>query len=141
MMCGDVMKSAVKCIAPEATIEAAAAMMRDEGIGFLPVCDRERRVLGTLTDRDIVVRVVAAHASPAQAVQEFMTRTLVSCHPRDELDRASELMSEEKVSRIICLDDDGKLEGVISLSDIAALDDGRRASAALRDMSDRETRA
>ncbi len=140
MMCSDVMKGAVKCIAPEATIETAAAVMRDEGIGFLPVCDQKRRVLGTLTDRDIAMRVVAAHENPAQPVRNFMTRALVACHPHDELDRAGELMSQEKVSRIVCVDEDGKLQGVISLSDIAGLEDGRRASATLQEVSDREVR-
>src|SRR3954454_22044799 len=53
MMCQDMMKSAVKCVSPTTTVEEAAVMMRDEGVGFLPVCDAARHVIGTITDRDI----------------------------------------------------------------------------------------
>jgi CBS domain-containing protein len=69
-----------------------------------------------------------------------MTREVVACRPADELDYAQELMSEQKVARVMCIDEEGALQGVISLSDIAELEDGRRASATLRELSDREVR-
>jgi len=139
MMCHEVMKTAVKCVPPEATVEDAATIMRDEGIGFLPVCDPRRRVLGTITDRDIAIRVVASGESPAQALQKFMTREVVACRPGDDLDYAQELMGQARVSRIMCIDDSGELQGVISLSDLADVE-AERASATLRDVSDREVR-
>jgi CBS domain-containing protein len=139
MLCHDLMKTAVRCVPPEATVEDAAAIMRDEGIGFLPVCDARRHVLGTITDRDIAIRVVAAGESPAQALRKFMTREVVACRPGDDLDYAQELMSQERVSRIMCIDESGELQGVISLSDLANIE-GKRASATLRDVSDREVR-
>jgi CBS domain-containing protein len=141
MMCQDVMKSAVKCVSPTTTVEDAAVMMRNEGIGFLPVCDAARRVVGTITDRDITIRAVASHEATAQPLEKFMTRSIVACRPTDDLAYAQELMSQEKVSRIMCINADGVLEGVISLSDIAQLEDGARASATLRNVSDREARA
>jgi CBS domain-containing protein len=141
MMCQDVMKSAVKCVSPTTTVEDAAVMMRDEGIGFLPVCDAARRVLGTITDRDITIRAVASREATAQPLEKFMTRSIVACRSTDDLAYAQELMSQEKVSRIMCITADGVLEGVISLSDIAQLEDGARASATLRNVSDREARA
>jgi CBS domain-containing protein len=140
MMCQDVMKSAVKCVAPTTTVEDAAVTMRDEGIGFLPICDAARRVLGTLTDRDITIRAVASREALGQPVEKFMTKHVVSCRPSDDLGYAQELMSQEKVSRIMCINMDGVLEGIISLSDIAQLPDGAAASATLRNVSDRETR-
>jgi CBS domain-containing protein len=140
MMCQDVMKSAVKCVSPTTTVEDAATMMRDEGIGFLPVCDAARRTLGTITDRDITIRVVASREAAAQPLEKFMTRHIVACRPTDDLAYAQELMSQEKVSRIMCINEDGALEGVISLSDIAQLEEGARASATLRNVSDREAR-
>lgn len=140
-MCQDVMKSAVKCVSPTTTVEDAAVMMRDEGIGFLPVCDAARRVLGTITDRDITIRAVASREATAQPLEKFMTRSIVACRSTDDLAYAQELMSQEKVSRIMCITADGVLEGVISLSDIAQLEDGARASATLRNVSDREARA
>jgi len=68
-----------------------------------------------------------------------MTREVVACRPGDDLDYAQELMSQERVSRIMCIDESGELQGVISLSDLANIE-GERASATLRDVSDREVR-
>jgi CBS domain-containing protein len=139
MLCHEVMKTAVHSVSPQATVAQAAAIMRDEGIGFLPVCDAHRRVSGTITDRDITIRVVAYSENPGQALENFMTREVVACRPADDLDYAQELMSQKRVSRIMCIDENGELQGVISLSDIANVE-GERASATLRDLSDREVR-
>lgn len=140
MLCQDLMKSSVKCVSPETTVEQAAEMMRDEGVGFLPICNEDGHVLGTITDRDITIRAVASHGPPDQPIERFMTEHVVACRPTDDLSYAQELMSQEKVSRIMCIGTDGTLEGVISLSDIAQLEDGARASATLRNVSDREIR-
>ncbi len=139
-MCQDVMKSAVRYVTPLTSVAAAAAIMRDEGIGFLPVCSEARTVLGTLTDRDIAIRVVAEELPAHQRVERFMTRNVVTCHPADELEHALELMSQEKVSRLVCVDEAGILQGIISLSDVAEVRDGALATATLRDISDREVR-
>jgi CBS domain-containing protein len=141
MMCQDLMKSDVTCISPESTLEEAAVRMRDEDIGFLPVCDDAGRVLGTLTDRDITIRAFANGETGDQSVEPYMTRSVVGCRPSDDLVYALDLMSQEKVSRILCVSEEGVLEGVISLSDVAQLEDGALASYALRNISDREVRA
>ena len=140
MMCQDVMKSDVKCVSPTTTVEDAATLMRDERVGFLPICDAKRHAVGTITDRDITIRAVAARETTGQPIEKFMTRHVVACRSSDDLAYAQELMSQEKVSRIMCVDAEGVLEGIISLSDIAQLDDGARASATLRNVSDREAR-
>ena len=140
MLCQDVMKVDLKCVSPQTTLGDAAIIMRDEGVGFLPVCDAAHQVLGTLTDRDITIRAVASSAASDQPVDSFMTRNVVACRSTDDLFRAQELMSQEKVSRIMCVDEDGGLEGVISLSDIAQLERGARAATTLQDVSDREAR-
>ena len=137
-MCQDVMKSAVKCVSPATTVEEAAVMMRDEGVGFLPICDARRHVIGTITDRDITIRAVAGYEPADQPVEKFMTRSVVACRSGDDLSYAQERMSQEKVSRIMCIDEEGTLEGIISLSDIAQLEEGVRAYATLRDVSERE---
>jgi CBS domain-containing protein len=65
-------------------VQDAARIMRDKGIGFLPVCDVDRRVLGTITDRDIVIRCVAGERPiTSVAVEDVMTREVVSCGPED----------------------------------------------------------
>jgi CBS domain-containing protein len=83
----------------------------------------------------------ASGESGSQPVEPFMTRSVVACRRTDDLAYAVDLMSQEKVSRILCVNEEGELEGVISLSDIAQLEDGALASYTLRNVSDREVHA
>jgi CBS domain-containing protein len=141
MRCDEIMKRNIECVSPMDTVQSAAKRMRAENLGFLPVCDKSRKVLGTVTDRDIALRIVA-DARPASAtVEEVMTREVVSCRPEDDLQQAEEIMAQHRKSRIMCLDRDDRLVGVISLSDIAQNADGMRAARALQRISEREIRA
>jgi CBS domain-containing protein len=140
MLCQELMKTDIECISPETTVEDAAARMREANIGFLPVCDDTRKVLGTITDRDIVIRVVASRESPEQPVENFLIPRIVACRTTDNLADAEELMSREKVSRILCINERGELEGVLSLSDIAQIEDSARVSATLKSVTQREAR-
>ena len=140
MLCHELMKTDIECISPETTVEDAAARMREVNIGFLPVCDGARKVLGTITDRDIVVRVVASGESPRQPVENFLSRRVVACRPTDSLADAEELMSRERVSRMLCINERDELEGVLSLSDIAQIEDVARVSATLKSVTQREAR-
>src|SRR5438128_12516941 len=116
MLCRDLMKIDVECVAPQDSVERAARRMRDEDVGFLPVCDPTGRVLGAITDRDITVRLVAERRSLDTAVQDLMTREVIACHPAHLLERAEFLMGRAKVSRIMCIDENpDRLVGVISL--------------------------
>jgi CBS domain-containing protein len=115
--------------------------MRDENVGFLPVCDAEQKVLGTLTDRDIAVRVMAEAKPPSTPVEQVMTREAVTCKPQDDIQKVQQLMAQNHKSRILCVDDQRKLVGIISLSDIAQHEPGPRASETLRQVSEREVRA
>lgn len=140
MLCEEIMKDDVQCVSPVDSVEDAARRMRDEGVGFLPVCDESRQVLGTLTDRDIVIRAVADGLPGLTAVEEVMSSEVVACSIKDDVEVAQQLMAENRKSRIICLDADGRLAGVISLSDIAQLEQGAGAADTLRQVSEREAR-
>lgn len=109
--------------------------MREKNIGFLPVCDSSSAPIGTITDRDIAVRVVARNLASATAVSDVMTRDVVACRTTDDVEHAKALMAQHQKSRIMCIDDAGHVAGVISLSDIAQKGD---AAATLRDVSARE---
>src|SRR5690348_15584347 len=128
MLCRDLMKREARCITAQTTVMEAAQLMRDIGIGFLPVCDAERTAIGTLTDRDIALRVVAEGETADQPVAPFMTPDIVACRPDDDLLVALDLMAEMQVARIICLADTGRIEGIISLSDVAHIADGAAAA-------------
>lgn len=141
MRCKDIMKRDVECVSPRDPVEAAAVRMKEENVGFLPVCDASTKVLGTLTDRDLALRVVAARKPASTPVEDVMTREVVACRPDDDIRDAERAMTENHKSRIMCCDEAGRLVGVISLSEIAQHESGRRASETLRGISEREARA
>ena len=140
MSCREVMKGDVRFATTQTTVAQAAALMRDEQIGFLPICNSVGNVIGILTDRDIAVRVVADNRSANEPVERYMSRAVVACRSDEDLSVAQDLMGEMQLSRIVCVDEDGRVEGVISLSDIAQLGDGVDAAATLRSVTVREAR-
>src|SRR5690606_6330023 len=106
-----------------------------------PVCDETGTAVGTITDRDLAIRVLAEGRAPeTTTAADVMTRDIVSCAPEDDLLVAEMLMSKHKVSRILCVDGARHPVGVISLSDVAERETGLRASAVLRSVSQREAR-
>lgn len=123
MLCEDVMENEVDVLSRNDTIEQAAAIMRESDIGFLPVCDEDNRPIGVLTDRDIVLRVIAERRPLTTSVEEVMTRHVVTCSPFDDVAEAHRLMAEHQVSRIICADGLGHVVGVISLADLSDVDE------------------
>jgi CBS-domain-containing membrane protein len=138
--CQQIMKRDIACLAPGASVQSAAATMRDQNIGFLPVCDDGDEVLGTVTDRDIAIRAVAENLSPQTAVEDVMTPEVIACRPEDDIEQAQQLMARHHKSRIMCIDRNGHLVGVISLSDLAdRFGDG--AAGTLRAVSRREARS
>jgi CBS domain-containing protein len=141
MKCEEIMKRDIECLSPRDSVEAAAMRMREQNVGFLPICDQSKKVVGTLTDRDIVVRVVASKKPVSTPVENIMTKEVVSCRPHDDLQRAQQLMAQHHKSRIMCLDESGRVVGIISLSDIAQHVDGALALDTLRQVSEREVRA
>ncbi len=141
MRCEDVMKREVHWVSDSDTAQEAAKKMREQNIGFLPVCDSTGNLVGTITDRDIAVRVVAEDLSASEClVSDAMTREIICCRPGDDLAEAERLMGRYHKSRVIVSDDGRRLRGVISLSDVAARDSLRRAAATLREVSSREAR-
>ena len=137
MRCSDIMKSKVECLRPEDTVREAARRMRDSNIGFLPVCDEDGSPIGTVTDRDIAVRVVANDLSVDTALADVMTNEVVIVSTDEDVESAKQLMGENHKSRIMCVDDDGHLAGVISLSDLAQKGGAERT---LAEVSRREAR-
>jgi CBS domain-containing protein len=104
----------------------AAKMMRDEDVGLAPIVAGDRLV-GTLTDRDIAVRVVAEGRDPeATQVKEVASTDLVTVDPDQELDEALRLMAEHQVRRIPVVEEDGRLVGIVAQADVARQSDDRR---------------
>jgi CBS domain-containing protein len=140
MKCVDAMKRSVVSVAPDDTIATAAKKMRDADIGFLPVCAPDGEALGVITDRDIAIRVVAEGKVIETKVSEVMSHELVCVSVDSDLSEAEELMAKHQKSRIVCTDDEGRVVGVISLSDLPSFESSRRAGAVFSKVSEREAR-
>lgn len=141
MRCEEIMKKDLTCLKPEDTAMEAARLMRERNVGFIPVCDDDNKVQGTITDRDLATRVLADGRDPKTKLADCMSTELVYCSPEDDVSRAQELMAKHKKSRMLVSDREGHLKGVISLSDIAQLSEAANASQTLKDVSSREARA
>ena len=94
MRCEELMSREVRSVRQRDTVLAAAKLMRQTEVGFLPVTDDQGRMVGALTDRDIVVRLAADSRDWHTLISEVMTKEIVSCLPEDSLETAEELMAE-----------------------------------------------
>ena len=114
-----IMTRNVEVARPDSTLFDAAATMRRLDVGALPVCDG-RRLLGMLTDRDIVVRSVAESRDPHLATAgEAMTAGVFYAFADDSIARAAELMRQHRIRRLPIVDREKQLVGIVSLGDLA----------------------
>lgn len=121
MTCAEVMTPSPTCCHPEHTAVEAAELMQREDVGLVPVVsDSNTKLIGVLTDRDIVLKVVAAGRDPrGTAVSEVMTSDLITCLPQESVESVMELMATRQVRRIPIVDKDGAIVGIVSQADIA----------------------
>jgi CBS domain-containing protein len=119
MRVSEVMTRGVECTHPDATLQEAAATMKALDVGPLPVCENDRLV-GMVTDRDITVRATAEGDVPTDArVRDVMTPEVVYCFEDQEADEAARLMKEKQVRRLVVLNRDKRMVGIVSLGDLA----------------------
>jgi CBS domain-containing protein len=115
----EVMTSNPRTIEPDKPVADAAKLMRDEDVGLAPVVEGDRLV-GTLTDRDIAIRVVAEGKDPAStSVREVASTDVVTVSPEQDLDEALSLMAQHQVRRVPVVEQDGRLVGVVAQADVA----------------------
>ena len=125
----DVMSPCPRTVAPEATLIDAALVMRREDIGDVLVCEEGDRLVGIVTDRDIVVRALAEGRDPAATrVADICSRDLVIIEPEDSVGGAVRLMREKAIRRIPVAER-GRVVGVLTIGDIALERDSRTALA------------
>jgi CBS domain-containing protein len=131
----DVMSRHVEVVRPDASLKEAAAKMADLDVGAIPVCDGERLV-GMLTDRDIVVRGVARSADPSSTpVRDVMSGTVRYAFEDEPVERAAAVMKRNNIRRLPVLDPNKRLAGIVSLGDLAAKADVGEAGDVLEDVS------
>jgi len=130
MQVQDLMTRDVGIISPDETLKKAACRMAELDVGVLPVAEGDRLV-GMITDRDMVVRGIADDLGPSALVRDVMTPDVKYCFSDQEIDEIVDNMADIQVRRLPVLDRDKRLVGILSLCDIATSDDLDQAAEAL----------
>ena len=119
MQVSEIMSQGVEWIQPDMSLADAAVRMRDQDVGMLPIGDGDK-LLGVITDRDIVVRSVAEKRDAGSTpVKDAMSNKVLYLFEDQDVDEAARSMADNAVRRMPVVDRDKKLKGVVSLGDIA----------------------
>ena len=119
MLVKELMHPGAVTVEPGSSAALAAKLISRHNVGVLPVCGRDQRLRGMVTDRDIILRCVAPEEDPAQTpVRDIMTRYPATLAPTDDCERAVKLMAEKQLRRLPVVEN-GRLVGMLTLSDLA----------------------
>lgn len=123
MKCKNIMTKSIKTCDYNCSAKEAAQIMKKFNTGAVPVVDAMNKPLGVITDRDIAINAFAESHHPENVkVLNLMTKHIISVHEDDSIDVAAQKMKEYKVRRILVVDDEDRLKGIISLADFALQD-------------------
>lgn len=138
MFVEEIMTRDVECISPDTSVQEAAKKMRDLDIGPLPICGDNDRLVGILTDRDITIRAVAEGKDLKRTqVRDIMSPHIVYCFEDQDVTEAARLMEERQIRRLVVLNRQKRLVGIVSLGDLAVVThDLRLAGEALEAVSE-----
>ena len=132
----DVMTRQPSCCLPGDTIEAVARRMAELDCGALPVVgDLDRFPIGIITDRDIVVRAIAAKQGPQPHVRDCMTTPAITVTEGTDLDECIELLERAQIRRMIVVDEHGRCTGIVAVADVAGHTSKRKTGKLLRYVS------
>jgi CBS domain-containing protein len=133
--CSEIMTKNVRTATADAALRDVASMMRDGDMGAVPVVDGGK-LIGIVTDRDIVVRSVAKGSSADAEIREAMTTQLFTVRPDDFVFEAIRLMGDKQVRRVPVVSEDGELVGIIAMADVALeTEDEREIAETLEEIS------
>lgn len=119
MQVRDIMTREAQCCGPETNLAAAAKMMWDSDCGLLPILNVEGQVLGVVTDRDICMASSTRNRPPsAITVWETSSGKAITCRLDDDIRTALDLMERGKVRRLPVVDEEGVLQGMLSMNDL-----------------------
>ena len=112
----DLMTKNVEFVMPDATISEVAQIMEQSDVGIVPVCDEEKRLVGVITDRDIVIRNVAKNRGDIK-VEEIMSKRITTASPNEDIYDISKKMAKHRIRRIPIVEENNVLVGVVSIGD------------------------
>lgn len=130
----DVMSKDVQVARPSDTLQEVARRMKEGDFGFMPVAEGDQ-LIGAITDRDIVVRALAAGGLASAPVVEFITRDPMAARADDDLKTVLDAMAVRQIRRLPVLDKDNRLVGVVSLGDLSTRVKEKYAGEALESIS------
>jgi CBS domain-containing protein len=135
MIVRDVMTVAVKMVRPDTAISDIAKLMRDQDIGAVPVVENEK-LIGMVTDRDIVVRAVAESRTPSRTTaRSVMSERMLYCFADQNIEEVLDNMGDQQVRRLAVVDRDKRLVGVVSIGDLSMSARPDRAGQSLSQIS------
>jgi len=115
----DIMHAGAECVGESQTLQHAARQMRDLGVGALPICGADGRLVGIITDRDIVVKCLANGIDPGTVSAGQMAQAEpIAVGPAADTDEVLHLMTENQIRRLPVIDDQ-RVVGMISEADLA----------------------
>jgi CBS domain-containing protein len=133
MQCREIMSTNLEWLLETATVHQAAVQMAEQGVGFLPICDTTGRPLGVVTDRDLATRAIAKSINPEHTpVTRIMTTPVITCLADSAIAEAEQLMAEEQKARLVIVENDGVMAGILSLADLLEHAPQRQALATVR---------
>jgi len=135
MKVSDVMTRAVQVARPTDTVADVARRMSEIDTGVMPIAEGDE-IVGVITDRDIVIRVVGENRDGEIPISEVMTAPVETCRDSDSLKDATKKMAELQMRRLVIVDDAGKMAGILSLGDVAREHSARAVGHALEDISE-----
>jgi CBS domain-containing protein len=133
MKCADIMSKNLEWLNEKDTVLKAAAIMAEAGVGFLPICDARKHVVGVVTDRDLATRALAKKiAADTTSATLVMSSPAITCLETTDVREAEQLMAEERKGRLVITDSEGRFVGVLSLADLVEHASGRQSLKTVR---------
>lgn len=117
----DCMCHEVAYLTPESTVQDCAKLMCNKHVGCIPICDTNQKIVGLVTDRDVLLRSIACEKdAKTTPVSDIMTCKVCCCSPEEEVEQAEQTMSNEQIRRLPVVDENNKVIGIITLGDLCA---------------------
>ena len=114
----EVMSKNVTCLGPEVDLSKVAHKMKEIDAGSIPICENDR-IIGMVTDRDIVLKTLGSGSDPNSAqARSVMSSPIVYCYEDQDIGEASRVMEVKQIRRLVVLNREKKLVGIVSLGDL-----------------------
>ena len=135
------MTSSPTCCGPDASVQEAAKLMKDNSVGAIPVVNDAGEPVGIVTDRDICCGVVAQGKGTDTRVSDVMSKDVLTAAPDEDVESCCNKMEEKQVRRTVVTDDAGKCCGIVAQADVAREADGKETAELVQKVSRAEKRS